>query len=41
MSHLVLIQKHLQLFNTDSEVSLVELVGYVPTEGPKVPPLLH
>ena len=32
---------HLLLLHADPEVGLVELVGYVPAESSKLPPLLH
>ena len=40
-THLVLIDEHLQLPDTDPEVGLIEFVSNVPTQGPKLPPLLY
>ena len=39
--YLVFIEKHSQLFDADSQVSLVKLVRDVPSERSKVPPLLY
>lgn len=40
-THLILVEEDLQLPHANSKVSLVELVGDVPSEGAKLPPLLH
>ena len=32
---------YLLLFHTDTEVTLIELIGNVPSQGSKLPPLLH
>ena len=40
-THLILIEEHLELFDRDSEVSLVELIGNVPAESTKLASLLN
>ena len=40
-THLILVEEDLQLLHANSKVSLIELVGDVPSEGAKLPPLLH
>ena len=40
LPHLVFIEEHLQLSDTDPQVGLIVLVGNVPAERTKLPPLL-
>ena len=39
--YLVLIEEHLKLSDADSQVGLIVLIGDVPAERTKLPPLLH
>ena len=40
-THLILVEEDLQLPHADTKVSLVELIRDVPSQGAKLPPLLH
>ena len=39
-THIILVQKHVQLLGADSQISFVELVRNIPSEGSKLPSLL-
>lgn len=39
--YLVLVQEHVELLYTDSQVSLIELIRNIPPQGPKFPSLLY
>lgn len=39
--YLIFIEEHSELLDADSEVGLIELIGDIPSEGSKVPPLLN
>lgn len=41
MTCLVLVEEHVELSDTDSKIGFIELVGDVPAEGTKFPPLLN
>lgn len=41
LAYIILVQEHVELSDTDSQVRLVEFVRNVPSEGTKLSPLLH
>lgn len=41
LAYIILVQEHVELSDTDSQVRLIEFVRNVPSEGTKLSPLLH
>lgn len=39
--YLILVQEHVELLHTDSQVSLVELIRNIPPQGSEFPSLLY
>lgn len=39
--YLILVQKHVELLYTDSQVSLIELIKNIPPQGSKFPSFLY